>query len=534
MYSVMIVDDDSPMLEFLRQLLPWSELELDLREAQSADEALNLQDEQPADIVVTDIGMPGMSGIELVQLLRTRKPGIRVIFLTCHEDFHYVKKALQLEADDYLIKDELTADKLEESLRKATERLKESELRLNELAYRQDVERNKDVLRQAYLHDLIHGRLHLLPASQAKRVEVDWTSPWFQLVLVHIDAASYLDRYRYDDFSIVSYAVCNIAQEIAVQREHIVEAFLYKESSIVLVSNHTDVSGERMLPLILEYLKDVADKCEHYLGIKLSFAVNRRPREAKGVGSVYGMLSKPHGVRYYDPDRIFIWDESLRERRAGMEQGDQLLAKCRGQLEEAARRRDTQLVNTVLFEYRQKAIQYSLAPVDVMEACVEFVRSTASVMNVQVEESFYSFIRGTRSITETIDFTCIAIQGTGLASERQPEDPELEQINWFIDRRMHETITSIDMAHHLQLNPSYFSRYFKQLAGITFTDYVHQYKMRIAMSLLRQPEETVENVAFTLGYSDRTYFSKVFKKYNDISPSDFRLQEAVGEKERMK
>ncbi|MNC60028.1 HTH-type transcriptional activator Btr [compost metagenome] len=85
-------------------------------------------------------------------------------------------------------------------------------------------------------------------------------------------------------------------------------------------------------------------------------------------------------------------------------------------------------------------------------------------------------------------------------------------------------ITSVDMADHLHLNASYFSRYFKKLAGVNFTDYVNQYKINMAITMLSRRNETVENVAYTLGFSDRAYFSKVFKKYSGKSPSEYKIQ----------
>lgn len=67
------------------------------------------------------------------------------------------------------------------------------------------------------------------------------------------------------------------------------------------------------------------------------------------------------------------------------------------------------------------------------------------------------------------------------------------------------------MARYLFLDPSYFSRYFKRMTGLTFTDYVHQHKMKVATKMLKISSQNLESLAVGLGYSDRTYFSKVFK-----------------------
>src|SRR5690554_3951754 len=119
MYKVMIVDDYVPILKYMRALIDWNKLELQVVESlHSSVKALERFSELLPDILITDIDMPQYNGMELVERCREVKPDLRVIFLTCHEEFEYAKGAIQLQADDYLIKDELTADKLEASLKK--------------------------------------------------------------------------------------------------------------------------------------------------------------------------------------------------------------------------------------------------------------------------------------------------------------------------------------------------------------------------------------------------------------------------------
>ncbi|MNI86968.1 Arabinose operon regulatory protein [compost metagenome] len=100
--------------------------------------------------------------------------------------------------------------------------------------------------------------------------------------------------------------------------------------------------------------------------------------------------------------------------------------------------------------------------------------------------------------------------------------PKLQLIDQYISEHLSETISLIDIANYLFLNPSYFSRYFKQETGLNFTDYMHRYKMKIACKLIKEKQYSTEMIALKLGYMERTYFSKIFKKYIGVSPKDYR------------
>ncbi|MDQ0198056.1 YesN/AraC family two-component response regulator [Neobacillus ginsengisoli] len=104
--------------------------------------ALNLFCTTLPDIVISDIGLPQMDGLELAEKFREIKPEVRMIFLTCHEDFRYAKRAVELGADEYLIKDELTPEQLEKSLRKSLQSLKNSRDNLELYSIRETIQKN--------------------------------------------------------------------------------------------------------------------------------------------------------------------------------------------------------------------------------------------------------------------------------------------------------------------------------------------------------------------------------------------------------
>src|SRR5690606_14275227 len=103
----------------LQQMIDWESLGLHIvGSTYSSTNAMHIFKETLPDIVITDIGLPQKDGIELAEIFLKDKSDVRIIFLTCHEDFNYAQQAVKLKADDYLIKDALTAEQLEQSLKK--------------------------------------------------------------------------------------------------------------------------------------------------------------------------------------------------------------------------------------------------------------------------------------------------------------------------------------------------------------------------------------------------------------------------------
>src|SRR5574342_656542 len=125
MINIMLVDDDVPMIKYLLKLINWEDHGLNVvGTSYSSIKALEMFKKYKPDLVISDIGLPQMNGLELAEELKQIKPNVRMIFLTCHEDFHYAQKAIQLNADCYLIKDGLTREQLEDSLEKSIKKIK--------------------------------------------------------------------------------------------------------------------------------------------------------------------------------------------------------------------------------------------------------------------------------------------------------------------------------------------------------------------------------------------------------------------------
>lgn len=118
MKKVLIVDDDFIVRTYLKQMLAWEEKGYLLQDAKNGQEALDICQQLQPDIVITDMSMPIMNGIDLIKNLKSKYPKINIIVLSCHDDFSYVKEAMKLGVEDYLLKNDLTPENLLDALNK--------------------------------------------------------------------------------------------------------------------------------------------------------------------------------------------------------------------------------------------------------------------------------------------------------------------------------------------------------------------------------------------------------------------------------
>ncbi|MFB9326535.1 response regulator [Paenibacillus aurantiacus] len=526
MYKAMLVDDDAPMLKYLNKLLPWRELGVAVAAtAQSGAKALERFKEEAPQLVITDIGMPHMDGLALAAELRAIRPDVRIIFLTCHEDFHYARKAVQLDADDYLIKDELTADSLRHSVEKSIRLLQAQQDRASQLSYRDEVERNRDVLKQAFWKQVSGGDHSEVALASGRRLGIDWRAPYFMLGLVHIDFASLLRGYGLKDAPLLHYALYNIAQEMAHDLGGMT-VFAEEGRGLVCLLNYERNLAVNTLALFRRFAEDLAAKAEAYLRIALTIC---HSGETQGLGGLAGMVQE---LKRFSRTRMFYEQGGVVAISRQPEETAALASafeadREKEQLITAFRDRDLAAMLAIVDELAAKAEQARAPRAQVVAVFAQWVRLLEAEAGYDKENAlFLTELQHAVRLAETAQSVKTRLASIVHALPESPAayaiDPKPKQIDRYITEHLSENVSLVTMASHLYMNPSYFSRYFKKMTGVNFTDYVHRFKMNIALQMMRDKDATIEMISVRLGYSDRTYFSKVFKKYMGMSPGDYR------------
>ncbi len=531
MYKVMMIDDDMPVLKYLQDLIDWQALGFEVCASTfSSVKALQLFEEHKPDLVITDIGIPQINGIQLAEKFKQDQPDVGIIFLTCHEDFHYAKQAIQLEAEQYLIKDELTADTLEESVRKYAKKITAMKDMQGSSLTRNTVQRNMILLKQSFVERITKVNAADTLREYAKELKIDWKHPHYMIAIASIDYTAFARRYTYKDTTLLEYAALNIAENVCLEYDAF-SALIDKDSNLLLVYNFYNKAGHNPIGTFERFLEELQLKVSQYLGLELTYTLTKSAHELTAMGDRYQLLLQDRHNRFYEPEKLFHVMDRPTSAQWSLTGAEELQSMEEGFLS-LYRQGNKPAVLAELDRVRQNCAQWRIEPELLKNSLLQWLRilwrtsSSASdfercALRIMKVDIFFELIR----LEMEARFGDAA---SNAPSEGTNKNPRLQEIEQYIMEHLSENITSVTMSNVLHLNPSYFSRYFKRLKGENFTDYLHSLKMRIAAKLLLETDETIEYIGHSLGYSDRTYFSKVFKKYNGMSPNEYKNQAARG------
>lgn len=537
MYKVMLIDDDVPMLLLLEQMIDWESMGLNIvGTSYSSTKAYRMFKETMPDIVISDIGLPKKDGIELAGSFIELKPSVRIIFLTCHEDFHYAQKALKLDVDDYLIKDQLTEQQLMTSLNKSISQLNPKEFGVGDKMSNYSLEIHKKGL----FKRLVDGFNSELTLAHAAQLGIKWESPSFMISVANISFASFEELYTQKDFTLVLYGAYNIAQELAKIYEGI--TVFMEQDNLVFIYNYRSNLASNASQHFQAYVKELQRNIYRFLKVKLLVFVMTDNIEMRSLGLIYKQIVEQKSL-FYEGGRdgtgaigeskesgeggglIAVNNATLQTVFLSLAPG--FFDSYKAELERAILKQDVAAVHSTTAKMSEAIKVSKIMPQELASALTLHLRNMEALfLKQKLDEDFYAFLATAKTLSEV---NILLQKRLLLMMEQRVEkksavvqEPKLQVIQLYIDQHISENITSIDVAQYLYLNPSYFSRYFKRLTGSNFTDYVHQYKMKMAEKMLKTSNQSLESLSVALGYSDRTYFSKVFKKYVGVTPSEYK------------
>ncbi|MDR9856786.1 response regulator [Paenibacillus sp. VCA1] len=550
MRRLLIVDDLPIIVDGLLELFQMTEhLGLEVLKAYSGEEALQVMRERPVDIVISDIKMPGLEGIELLQVIRADWPSCKVIFLTGYNDFHYIRSAMAYGGFDYILKVE-SDDKIIASVERALEKLEEerNQLRMLERANRR-MREALPLLQKEYIWELLQGKQET-PAELARHFEelgillrVDRP---VLLLLGRVD--TWKESYTPMDKALLLYGVQNIAEEYAGAGMKCYSC-VYENSRIIWLLQpwEGDEAKQEAWKAGCDHvggmLEAIQQTCQRLLRVSVSFAISSEPTGLTAISERFHLLKYcfVHGLGL-SPAVIVTDKDLLKLQNGGEEKNDychharlQLLQRC---LENKHREEFNKLylhltsiwTDDAQVYGRKMELYHSLAAIflSIMEQNEDFRQDASKNMDTMLlyqKDEGISWPDVKQYFWSLADcyFAKHARQG-----EQVPSDL-VKRVHRFIEEHLARDISLIAIAEHVGLNPSYLSRLYKQLTGIGLSDYINEYRNLKAKERLLNSTMKVGDIAAELGYNSALAFIRFFKKQNQATPQEYRLQRQAKE-----
>ncbi|WP_144940617.1 helix-turn-helix domain-containing protein [Paenibacillus sp. 32O-W] len=531
MLKVMLVDDDIPVLQFLERTIPWDRLQLQLTGMfENGLKAYEHVKQEPPDLLITDIGMPLMDGIQLIRLTKEINPDVMVIILSCHDDFKLAQQAIKLNVHDYLLKETIESETvvrlLEEWLRQQADKEASQAPPAAPLLHS-----HKQIMKEQFIRSTLYNPVWDVEEwlEQARQFSIQLQLRPYMPVL------GYIDEYRTARGKFISeenciFAVENVIEEILKPHEGTV-LFRLSMQEILLLFDSSNSLKVNDFDVVRRSLKQIQFALSKYLKIHLSFVLGDLNASFKPLkDNILTLMKskeqrfyKEHGSIYKHRPFPYAADDLYLHYTAAVEQFQKIVLE-----------RKTEDVEAEVDHWLEWIRQNHYNPEVVKEWFLKILLSLQiKFKSMQHFRTLYSQdvlhrifldienIGALRAVV--IDFLQEAIAFTSQLFS-QPNRMEIWEAQRYVAMNLHRKVTLEEVAKHLHLNPSYFSRLYKKETGENFIEYVIRSKMEKAQELLDQSTRSIDNIADSLGYDNKSYFNKLFKNFSGMSPNDYRMR----------
>lgn len=532
MINVLIADDEYHIREGIHATIPWIELEIQsVGTAVNGTDAWNQINRLTPDIVILDINMPEMDGLELAQRIRNEYKDMQIIFLTGYDDFDKAKKAIKLGVTDYLLKP-VAYKELCHALEKAANHIKEkrsSQKYINNLKER--VLEVKEFTVDKILIELLnkqrsyHETIQILTENGIN----------FALHTAYTVISMEIDHYQnviqlwsIEERKLHRYAFRKTAEEVIELFGSGVVLIEHVGKMTLIVNSGYSAGDQRGINVIVHVAEELQKKFLEFFHLSISIGVGDIREHPEQVPAAYQESIQALEYKAILGTKSIIY-YGLIEPHAASEK--QILNKELYLLSELRIGNESVIEDTlskVIQQLKGRSIsEAKIISTQLMIFAMRMIQEKElEEGSLEVRDSFSDIYKAdtVSSVVEIVSnyFSSIVLF---IKKQHYSGNPRvIEDAKQWIRDHISEDISLNKLANHLHMSPNYFSTLFKQATGETFIEFATRTRFDLAKQLLLKPEKKIYEIAEKVGYTDANYFSIAFKKSEGITPSQFRAR----------
>ncbi|PWU66824.1 response regulator transcription factor [Gracilibacillus dipsosauri] len=494
LYKVLIVDDEMLIRQGIINYIDWEKEGYQIiGEAANGEEALALLEKERPDIIITDIVMPEMDGIELVKIAKEKNPAVNIIILSSFENFDYVRTTFQHGIADYILKPKLNAKELIQTLNNITIGSKEPK--------QQEIQSIEEQLKK------------ILQGYQPKLSKTQWKKslPYNQFLLVSIILEQEDSLFK-----------TSLLEEYTKKPDVAVYDISVNEKEFLLLYNFEKYELSSIKKSILHF-KDKFMYTNHTWLIAAPFS------SLENLQQCYqDHLGKLKHYLFYLPEKKYIIYDQLphdHESELNFDLNQFIFLFKRKEFDDAFSYL-TEHITILRKQYSRDVFEFkSWLENIIFNSIVLLGNMKYEITNL--EESKYQYFARINEANDAEE--AIAIFHEFLEKvksivhlDRDEQSPNMRMLLNYIDSHYAEHLTLKILADHFHFNPSYLSNYFSTHHEEGFSEYLSKVRIKKSMEILETSKVSIAMVSEMVGYSDPSYFCKVFKKSTGLSPSQYR------------
>lgn len=499
-FKLLIVDDETPIRKGLSDFIEWDTIDCEVcRAAADGLEAIEYLKENPVDIVITDIKMPGADGLKLSRFIYENMPDIRVIILSGYADFEYAQTAIKYGVVDFLLKP-TSKEKLLLAVQSAQKQLIRS-------MRQQDMEKEKSAfLKEQLLQELTDSVLREGGPEQLRSCG---------LSLRHYFVAAFRLLSGSGDLQHLKKIV--IAQKSG--------SYCYRYNNLILSVYFIGRPCQEPPAFILDNCREILDIVGSLYDMKLSIGVSRYHGAdgefAEAASEAIAALSR----NFYMEGQISVYTKTA-------DSGNYFLSADYTldlyNLETYLNDWLTDSARAAVTAMFTKLKSHFVKSQDVKNICTQIyyicsrvlMKKEAGSLSADILTKIYKchdIFELEAIISSLLDYVFTALTGEGGGHSRI-----VTSAIKYIRQNYREPLSLEIIAGRIPVNPSHLSRTFKKECGCSLTEYINQVRVEKARELLADSDTLNYEVSEMVGYNDPAYFSSIFRKLTGLSPKEYR------------
>lgn len=530
--KVLIVDDEMKVCQLIFHLVDWNDYGMEVvGMVNDGREAFRLIREKEPDIVITDIRMPGLDGIELVEKVLEERRETYFVIVSGYSQFEYARQAVKLGVEDYLLKPikkkelQTVLNKISSKHKKSSKDRIETEILKTELM--QTREKIKNNLLMAMVLNSGGGIENWDREEIRRRYGCTLGGKYNCFIIAHFFENAVEESNDEHKFALAKIQKCLQDKLEPLCLEYL--SIVHGEEVICLL-NMEDYSEEALHQQLKKANNEISMIREIFPAASTAIGVGAAMEQIMDYRKSLDNIHTALLGRFENEESVIFWEARYKQRKTGA--SEIITPGIRKRFLSHIELQDAEAVGDMIQEIGQKAGKY-LSDGKLFLECYEeilelFMMGIKGYSRLDklpsveyYRKAFWSFYRY-QDIVDWLEQELGSFITRYVEQQKDVEAKPIRLAKQYIMEHYNKTINLETVSSFVGLNPAYFSSVFKKATNQNFNDYVTEVRIENARLLLSRTSKDVADIAEEVGYSDVKYFSKLFKKNTGLTPSEFR------------
>ncbi len=531
LYRIMLVDDEEEVRTSMIKTMKWEEAGfVVVGDAENGKDALEKIEIYEPDVILTDIKMPYMDGLELARQLKENYPSTRIVVFSGFDDFEYAKQAIKCNVTEYILKpvngEELTAIliKIRDSLNKEMEEKRSLE------TLRESYKKNLPLLKEHFFLDLVHGKVDAdtiaLKLQEFKLQNLIGSSVVVACTEISLkqEKRNISSQYKEELYLTLSVERC-LEEKLSGIYEYVLFHSGGRIHMIIALKEAQSLSHLMVL------LNHACKECKRIHDIDITVGLGEAYPEIEQAKRSYKEAKAALGYQKImgKGSTIYIKDMEPLNHRKPMEflEENELIAAIKFGNKEDILECIHQIFDK-MEELKLHTIEHQLNILSFIHMIVKLLNDTG-IDTLKIFDNTVDLNDLIISLQDSNDFKRWLLQVCNKISDHIGTDREnvtqsiINSAKLLIEKFYSDPLLSVEvLCQHLHITPTYFSTIFKKETGQSYVSYLTRLRMEKAKEFIELSDEKTYVIARKVGYEDPNYFSYVFKKQFGVSPSRYR------------